>query len=248
MPYPITLAHRLTRRLAEVRKDGTLPWLRADGKSQVTVEYQDGKPVAINTVVVSTQHARGYHAGADPGSRHQACGHPHPARGSGCLEDQISHQSHWTLCDRRPDGRLRFDRTQNHRRYLRRRVGRHGGGAFSGKDPSKVDRSAAYAARHLAKNIVAADLADRAEVALSYAIGVAQPTSVAVNTFRTNKVDEEKLSKVVLEKVDLTPSGIIKRLNLRQPIYKATAAYGHFGRDEFPWENLDLVDTLKSAF
>ena len=217
MPMPISIAHRLTRKLAEVRKNGTLPYLRPDGKSQVTVEYDEaGKPVHVNAVVVSTQH--------DP--------------------DVTQEQIH-------KDGGPNGDSGLTGRKIIVDTYGgyaRHGGGAFSGKDCTKVDRSAAYAARYAAKNIVAAGLADKVEVQLSYAIGVAEPTSVAVDTFGTGKLADEELTKIVRKVFDLRPAGIIKMLDLRRPIYKQTAAYGHFGRTDvdLPWERLDKVDVLKS--
>ena len=247
MPYPILMAHRLTKQLASCRKEKVLPWLRSDGKSQVSVVYEDGKPVALDTIVVSTQHSDSV---TQEEIRKQVIEKVvKPVLPNDLDTSDVTYHIN-------PTGRFVIGGPMGDCGLTGRKiivdtyggVGRHGGGAFSGKDPSKVDRSAAYAARHVAKNVVAAGLADRAEVALSYAIGVADPTSVAVNTFGTAKVDEVKLGEVVLEKIDLTPSGIIRRLNLRQPIYRQTAAYGHFGREGLPWEALDLVDTLKSSF
>ncbi len=247
MPYPILLAHRLTKQLASCRKENVLPWLRSDGKSQVSVVYENGAPVALDTIVVSTQHADSV---TQEEIRKQVIEKVvKPVLPTDLDTSNVTYHIN-------PTGRFVIGGPMGDCGLTGRKiivdtyggVGRHGGGAFSGKDPSKVDRSAAYAARHVAKNVVAAGLADRAEVALSYAIGVADPTSVAVNTFGTAKVDEVKLGEVVLEKIDLTPSGIISRLNLRQPIYRQTAAYGHFGREGLPWEALDLVDTLKSSF
>ncbi len=246
MPYPITIAHRLTLQLSKVRKTGVLPWVRSDGKSQVSIAYEDGKPVAIETIVVSTQHADSV---SQAEIRDAIIEHVvKPVLPTDLDTSNITYHVN-------PTGRFVVGGPMGDCGLTGRKiivdtyggVGRHGGGAFSGKDPSKVDRSAAYAARHVAKNIVAAELAERAEVALSYAIGVAKPTSISVNTFGTAKVDEDKIAKAVMEKIDLTPSGIIKRLNLRRPIYRATASYGHFGREGFPWEELNLVDDLKSA-
>lgn len=246
MPYPIIMAHRITQQLARVRKEGVLNWLRSDGKSQVTVDYDGDKPVAIKTIVVSTQHAPSV---TQSEIREMVIEHVvKPVLPTNIDTSNITYHIN-------PTGRFVVGGPMGDCGLTGRKiivdtyggVGRHGGGAFSGKDPSKVDRSAAYAARHLAKNIVAAGLADRVEVSLSYAIGVAQPTSITVDTFGTAKVDEEKISKAVMEHVNLTPKGIIQRLNLRRPIYQPTAAYGHFGRDGFPWEELNLVDVLKSA-
>lgn len=246
MPMPITLAHHLTRRLAEVRKSGVLPWVRPDGKSQVSVVYEDDVPKRVDAVVVSTQHA--------------------PEIGAQEIFDAIMDEvvkkvipanliHPQTRFHINPTGRFVVGGPMGDCGVTGRKiivdtyggVGRHGGGAFSGKDPSKVDRSAAYAARHAAKNLVAAGLAKRCEVAVAYAIGVAQPVSINVETFGTGKYSDDKLSRLVRELIDLRPAKIIQRLNLRRPIYRATAAYGHFGRPEFPWEQLDYVDALKSA-
>ena len=212
MPYPISLAHKLARRLTEVRKNGTLPYLRPDGKSQVSVEYDENdRPVRLEAVVLSTQH--------DPDVT-QVIGGPHGDAGL--------------------TGRKIIVDTYGG-------YARHGGGAFSGKDCTKVDRSAAYAARYVAKNIVAAGLADKCEIQLSYAIGVARPTSIMVDTFGTGKLSDEKLVDVIRENFDLRPAGIIRMLDLRRPIYKQTAAYGHFGRHDLdlPWEKLDKAEELK---
>ena len=247
MPYAISLAHKLTKKLTDVRKDGTLGYLRADGKSQVTVEYdEDGKPVHINAVVISSQHA------ADVTQEKI-----HEDIRKYVIEPVIPAE----LCDEKtkyfinPTGRFVIGGPNGDSGLTGRKIivdtyggfARHGGGAFSGKDCTKVDRSAAYAARYAAKNIVAAGLADRCEIQLSYAIGVAQPTSVMVDTFGTGKLDEEKLTEIIRENFDLRPAGIIKMLDLRRPIYKQTAAYGHFGRHdlELPWEKLDKADELK---
>ena len=247
MPYSISLAHKLARKLTEVRKNGTLKYLRPDGKSQVSVEYdRDGKPIRLEAVVLSTQHD----------------------------EDVTQEQIHEDirkyvfdpvlpkeLIDKdtkffiNPTGRFVIGGPHGDAGLTGRKIivdtyggyAAHGGGAFSGKDPTKVDRSAAYAARYVAKNIVAAGLADKCEIQLSYAIGVAQPTSIMVDTFGTGKVDDEKLVDIIRENFDLRPAGIIKMLDLRRPIYKQTAAYGHFGRNDLnlPWEALNKVDDLK---
>ena len=247
MPYPIALAHKLTKKLTEVRKNGTLAYLRPDGKSQVTVEYdENGKPVHINAVVISSQHA-------EEVSQEQI--HKDVRK---YVIDLVIPQE---LVDERtkyfinPTGRFVIGGPNGDSGLTGRKIivdtyggmARHGGGAFSGKDCTKVDRSAAYAARYVAKNIVAAGLADKCEVQLSYAIGVAQPTSVMVDTFGTGKVDDNKLVDIIRENFDLRPAGIIKMLNLRRPIYKQTAAYGHFGRNDLnlPWEKTDKVDVLK---
>ena len=217
MPYPIALAHKLARRLTEVRKNGTLPYLRPDGKTQVTVEYdENGVPARLDAVVLSTQHTKFF---INPTGRF-VIGGPHGD--SGLTGRKIIVDTYGGMA-------------------------RHGGGAFSGKDCTKVDRSAAYAARYVAKNIVAAGIAKKCEIQLSYAIGVAQPTSVMVDTFGTGKIADDKLVEIVRENFDLRPAGIIKMLDLRRPIYKQTAAYGHFGRNDLdlPWEKLDKVDTLK---
>ena len=248
MPYPIELAHKLARQLTEVRKDGTLPYLRPDGKTQVTVEYDENdKPVRLDTVVLSTQH--------DPdvtqGQIHSDI--------KKYVFDQI-------LPGEMVDGNTKFfvnptgrfviggphgDSGLTGRKIIVDTYGgyaRHGGGAFSGKDCTKVDRSASYAARYAAKNIVAAGLAEKCEVQLSYAIGVAQPTSIMVDTFGTGRLPDQKVTEIVRENFDFRPAGIIKMLDLRRPIYKQTASYGHFGRDDLdlPWEKLDRVEALKT--
>ena len=247
MPYPISLAHKLTKKLTEVRKNGTLPYLRADGKSQVTVEYdENGKPVHVNAVVISSQHAAEV-------SQEQI----HEDIRKYVIDPVVPKD----LTDERtkyfinPTGRFVIGGPNGDSGLTGRKIivdtyggyARHGGGAFSGKDCTKVDRSAAYAARYVAKNIVAAGLADKCEIQLSYAIGVAQPTSVMVDTFGTGKISDEKLVEIIRENFDLRPAGIIKMLDLRRPIYKQTAAYGHFGRNDLklPWEQLDKVDVLK---
>ena len=247
MPYPIALAHKLTKKLTDVRKDGTLPYLRADGKSQVTVEYdENGKAVAIDAVVISTQHAEEI-------SQEQI----HEDIRKYVIDpvipqDMVNADTKYFI---NPTGRFVIGGPNGDSGLTGRKIivdtyggwARHGGGAFSGKDCTKVDRSAAYAARYVAKNIVAAGLADKCEIQLSYAIGVAQPTSVRVDTFGTGKLDEIRLVEIVRENFDLRPAGIIKMLDLRRPIYKQTAAYGHFGRNDLslPWENLDKVEDLK---
>ncbi len=247
MPYPIALAHKLTKKLTEVRKDGTLPYLRADGKSQVTVEYdENGRPVHVNAVVISSQHA----AEVSQEQIHEDI--------RKYVIDPVVPQE---LIDENtkyfinPTGRFVIGGPNGDSGLTGRKIivdtyggyARHGGGAFSGKDCTKVDRSAAYAARYVAKNIVAAGLADKCEIQLSYAIGVAQPTSIMVDTFGTGKLSDEKLVEIIRENFDLRPAGIIKMLDLRRPIYKQTAAYGHFGRNELnlPWEQLDKVEILK---
>ena len=247
MPYPIALAHKLSRRLTEVRKNGTLPYLRPDGKTQVTVEYDDnGKPVKLDAVVLSTQH--------DPDVTQEQI----HADIKKYVFDEILPQE---MVDENtkffinPTGRFVIGGPHGDSGLTGRKIivdtyggyARHGGGAFSGKDCTKVDRSAAYAARYAAKNVVAAGLADKCEVQLSYAIGVAQPTSVMVDTFGTGKLSDERITEIVRENFDLRPAGIIKMLDLRRPIYKQTAAYGHFGRLDLdlPWEKLDKVEDLK---
>ena len=259
MPMPILLAHRLTRTLAERRKSGALPWLRPDGKAQVTVAYQAGVPARVDTVVVSTQHAESV-------SREAIC--------EAIIDQVVMPSIPAELLDAsscrfhiNPTGRFVVGGPQGDAGLTGRKIivdtyggmGRHGGGAFSGKDPSKVDRSACYAARWVAKNIVAAGMARRCEVQVAYAIGVAQPVSVMVDTFGTGAVEDQCIEKAVSEVFDLTPRGIIEALNLRKPIYKATAAYGHFGREPkaatngrgemhfFSWERTNRVDELRKA-
>lgn len=247
MPYPIALAHKLARRLTEVRKNGTLPYLRPDGKTQVTVEYDEaGVPRRLDAVVLSTQH--------DPDISQEQI-----------HEDIRKHVFEAVIPQGMIDGETKFfinptgrfviggphgDSGLTGRKIIVDTYGgmaRHGGGAFSGKDCTKVDRSAAYAARYVAKNIVAAGIAKKCEIQLSYAIGVAHPTSIMVDTFGTGRIDDEKLVEIIRENFDLRPAGIIKMLNLRRPIYKQTAAYGHFGRNDLdlPWEKLDKAEDLK---
>jgi len=247
MPTPISLAHKLTRRLSEVRKDGTLPYLRPDGKSQVTVEYDaDHKPRRVEAVVISTQHAET----VDNDTLHaEILKHVIQAVIPAHLLDEN------TKYHINPTGRFVIGGPMGDTGLTGRKIivdtyggmGRHGGGAFSGKDATKVDRSAAYMARHIAKNVVAAGLADRCEVQLAYAIGVADPVSVLVDTFGTAKISEESISDLVRANFQLTPKGIIESLNLRRPVYRKTAAYGHFGREEkeFTWEATDKAATLR---
>ena len=246
MPLPIALAHRLARRLAEVRKDGTLPYLRPDGKTQVTILYEDGKPVAVDTIVISTQHDEDVDlATIRKDLIEQVIKAVVPAE---LLSDK-------TRIFVNPTGKFVIGGPQGDSGLTGRKIivdtyggwARHGGGAFSGKDPTKVDRSAAYAARYVAKNIVAAGIADRCEIQLAYAIGVAYPVSVMVDTFGTNKVPEETIEELAKKHFDLRPAGIIKMLDLRRPIYKQTAAYGHFGRTDvdLPWEHTDKAEILR---
>ncbi len=248
MPAPIDYAHRLVKRQAEIRKNGTLPWLRPDAKSQVTFRYEDGKPVAIDAVVLSTQHSPDIET---------------PAVREAVLAEIIKPvlPAQWLSSETKyhinPTGRFVIGGPMGDCGLTGRKIivdtyggmARHGGGAFSGKDPSKVDRSAAYAARYVAKNIVAAGLAERCEVQLSYAIGVAEPTSIDVDTFGTGKIDDEKLIAAVREIFDLKPKGLIAMLDLLRPIYTRTAAYGHFGRNDLdlPWEKTDKADALREA-
>ena len=248
MPYSINLAHKLTRKLTEVRKNGTLAYLRADGKSQVSVEYdENNKPVRLEAIVISTQHDEKVTQEQihDDIRKYVIDAVVDPAMVDGNTKIYINPTGRFVIGGPHGDagltGRKIIVDTYGG-------VGRHGGGAFSGKDCTKVDRSAAYAARYVAKNLVAAGYADRMEIQLSYAIGVAQPTSINVNTFGTGKVSEEKIVEVIRKHFDLRPAGIIKMLDLRRPIYKQTAAYGHFGRTDvdLPWEKLDKVDELKA--
>lgn len=247
MPYPIALAQKLAKRLTDVRKNGTLPYLRPDGKTQVTVEYdENGKPVRLDTIVVSSQHA--------------------PEVTQEQIHEDIRREVIDAIVDPamvddntkifiNPTGRFVIGGPQGDSGLTGRKIivdtyggyARHGGGAFSGKDCTKVDRSAAYAARYVAKNLVAAGIADKCEIQLSYAIGVAHPTSIMVDTFGTGRLHEDKIVEIIRENFDLRPAGIIKMLDLRRPIYKQTAAYGHFGRNDLnlPWEALDKVDALK---
>ncbi len=248
MPMPIYLAHKLARRLAELRKDGSLPWLRPDGKSQVTVEYAYGKPKRIDTVLVSTQHAPEM---SQADIREQVIEHIIlPSMPDGMLDNDTKYYVN-------PTGRFVIGGPQGDAGVTGRKIivdtyggmGRHGGGCFSGKDPTKVDRSAAYAARWAAKNVVAAGLADRCEIQVAYAIGVAHPLSVNVETFGTGLNGDDKIAELILQHFDLRPGAIIRDLNLRRPIYKQTAAYGHFGRDDLdlPWEKTDKAEALKKA-
>ena len=248
MPAPITYAHRLVKRQAEVRKNGTLPWLRPDAKSQVTFVYEDGKPVGIDAVVLSTQH--------------------NPEISLKDLQEAVMESiilptlpKEWinkeTAFHINPTGQFIIGGPVGDAGLTGRKIivdtyggmARHGGGAFSGKDPSKVDRSAAYAGRYVAKNIIAAGLAERCEIQVSYAIGVAEPTSISIETFGTGKIANDKLEVLVREHFDLRPVGLVKMLDLIRPIYQGTAAYGHFGREEpeFTWERTDLADTLRDA-
>ena len=248
MPLPISLAHKLAKRLTEVRKNGTLSYLRPDGKSQVTVEYQDGKPVRVDAVVISSQHSpdvsqEQLHADI----RREVIEKVIPAE---LLDENTKYYIN-------PTGRFVVGGPQGDSGLTGRKIivdtyggyARHGGGAFSGKDPSKVDRSAAYAARWVAKNVVAAGLATKCEVELAYAIGVAKPVSIMVDTFGTGKVADEKIEQAVEKVFDLTPAAIIRELDLRKPIYRQLAAYGHMGREDLgvKWENTDRVDALKAA-
>ncbi|MFC1478652.1 methionine adenosyltransferase [Candidatus Margulisiibacteriota bacterium] len=248
MPLTIDLAHGLTSRLAEVRKKGILEFLRPDGKSQVSVEYDEGKPVRIDSIVISTQHSPDvHHKELEAAIIEEVIKPTLPAQ---FVQGDIKYYIN-------PTGRFVVGGPQGDCGLTGRKiivdtyggVGAHGGGAFSGKDPSKVDRSASYAARYVAKNIVGAGLAEKCEVQLAYAIGVAQPISVNVCTFNTGKIDEEKLEAIVNDVFDLRPRAIIDKLQLLRPIYRKTAAYGHFGRndEDFAWEKLDMVDALKSA-
>jgi S-adenosylmethionine synthetase len=248
MPAPITYAHRLVQRQAEVRKNGTLPWLRPDAKSQVTFRYENGRPAGVEAVVLSTQHS--------------------PDLELKTIREAVMDEiilpvlpAEWIGKDTRffinPTGRFVIGGPMGDCGLTGRKIivdtyggmARHGGGAFSGKDPSKVDRSAAYAARYVAKNIVAAGLAERCEIQVSYAIGVAEPTSISVNTFGTGELDESRLESLIREHFDLRPRGLVAMLDLLRPIYRGTAAYGHFGREEeqFTWERTDLADALRDA-
>jgi S-adenosylmethionine synthetase len=248
MPMPIYLAHKLSHRLSEVRKDDTLDWLRPDGKSQVTIEYAYGKPKRVDTVLISTQHAPEI---SQEDIRASIIKHViNPILPKEMVDKNLKIYVN-------PTGRFVVGGPMGDAGLTGRKIivdtyggmGRHGGGAFSGKDPTKVDRSAAYAARYVAKNIVAAGLAERVEVQVAYAIGVAHPLSVNVETFGTAKIADEKISALVTEHFDLRPGAIIRDLDLRRPIYRKTAAYGHFGRDdiEFPWERTDKAEALKKA-
>ena len=248
MPYPIAMAHRLARRLTEVRKNGTLPYLRPDGKTQVTVEYdEEGRPARITNIIVSAQH--------DPDVTQEQI---HADIRKFVIDatvpaDMVDDETTYLI---NPTGRFVIGGPQGDTGLTGRKIivdtyggyAHHGGGAFSGKDPTKVDRSASYAVRYAAKNLVAAGLADRCEIEVAYAIGVAHPTSVQVDTFGTGKLPERELAEIVRKEFDLRPAGIIKMLDLRRPIYRATTNYGHFGRTDadFPWERLDKVDALRA--
>jgi S-adenosylmethionine synthetase len=246
MPAPITYSHRLVKRQAEVRKAGELDWLRPDAKSQITFAYEDDKPVGIEAVVLSTQHSPDV-SNDDLREGVMEC-IIKPVLPAEWLDERTKYHIN-------PTGRFEIGGPQGDCGLTGRKIivdtyggmARHGGGAFSGKDPSKVDRSAAYASRYVAKNIVAAGLADRCEVQVSYAIGVAEPTSISVDTFHTGKITEEQITRLIRDQFDLTPYGIIEMLDLLQPIYRATAAYGHFGREEFSWERTDKADALRGA-
>ena len=248
MPAPIHYAHKLTRQLSIARKSGQLPWLRPDGKSQVTVEYEYGKPKRIDTVLISTQHSPDIsHADISESVREYIINAVLPEE---LVDDNLKVYVN-------PTGRFVIGGPMGDAGVTGRKIivdtyggmGRHGGGAFSGKDPTKVDRSGAYAARWVAKNIVAAELADRCEIQVAYAIGVAHPLSINVETFGTGKIDDEKIAKIVSEVFDLRPGAILRDLNLRRPIFQQTAAYGHFGREEadFTWEKTNKVGDLRSA-
>ncbi|PIV80631.1 methionine adenosyltransferase [bacterium CG17_big_fil_post_rev_8_21_14_2_50_64_8] len=249
MPLPITLAHRMARQLAAVRKDGTLPWALPDGKTQVSVRYEDDKPVAVDTVVISTMHRDSV---SNDDIRAGIRAHVIEP-----VLDRFAVAHDGLKVHINPTGRFVTGGPQGDCGLTGRKIivdtyggsACHGGGAFSGKDSTKVDRSAAYAARHLAKNIVAAELAGRCQVQLAYAIGVPEPVSIAVDTYGTGRVPDERITAAITQVVDLTPGGIIARLDLRKPIFRQTAAYGHFGRDdvEFTWEKLDLRDALQNA-
>lgn len=245
MPMPISLAHKITRRLAEVRRNHTLPWIRPDGKSQVSVRYENDRPVSVETVVVSTQH--------DPGVDSET------------IRDQITAQVIKPVLDGmwndrikihiNPTGRFVIGGPHGDAGLTGRKIivdtyggmSRHGGGAFSGKDPSKVDRSACYMCRYVAKNVVAAGLADRCEVQVAYAIGVSEPISLYVQTFGTGRIPDANIEGLIRKHFDLTPAGIISQLNLKRPVYRETSTYGHFGRPEFSWERTDAAQTLRDA-
>ncbi|WP_346897165.1 methionine adenosyltransferase [Clostridium sp. UBA7503] len=246
MPLPIAMAHKLSRRLAEVRKNGTLSYLRPDGKTQVTVEYEDNKPVRIDTIVISTQHCPDVtREQIEKDLKEHVISPIVPA-------DLLDASTKYYI---NPTGRFVIGGPQGDSGLTGRKIivdtyggsGRHGGGAFSGKDPTKVDRSAAYASRWVAKNLVAAGVADKLEIQLAYAIGVARPVSIQIDTFGTGKLSEDKIVDIVNRVFDLRPSSIIKELDLRRPIYKQTAAYGHFGRNDLnlPWEQLNKVEEIK---
>jgi S-adenosylmethionine synthetase len=248
MPMPILLAHKLTKRLADARREGVPNFLRPDGKSQVSVEYENDRPIRIDTVVISTQHSPDVTASQ---LREEVIEHIiKPTLPSNLLDSKTKYHIN-------PTGRFVVGGPQGDCGLTGRKIivdsyggmGRHGGGAFSGKDPTKVDRSACYMARYIAKNVVAAGLADRAEIQLAYAIGVADPVSVSVDTFGTGKIDQDRISELIREHFQLTPRGIIESLELRRPIYQKTASYGHFGRNEpeFSWERTDKAEKLSAA-
>lgn len=248
MPLPISLAHKLAKRLSDVRKDKTLKYLRPDGKTQVTVEYHDNKPVRVDAIVISTQHSPDVDSATIERDLKEYV--INPIISSDLLDENTKYYIN-------PTGRFVVGGPQGDSGLTGRKIivdtyggySRHGGGAFSGKDPTKVDRSAAYAARHVAKNIVAAGLADKCELQLAYAIGVASPVSIYVDTFGTNKIEESKIVELIEENFDLRPAAIIKNLDLKKPIYRQIAAYGHFGREDLglSWEKTDKVDVLKEA-
>ena len=244
MPLPISLAHKLALRLTEIREDNTLDYLRPDGKTQVTVEYEDGVPKRIDTIVISTQHSPDVSLET---IREDMITHVvKPVVDESLLDENTRYYVN-------PTGRFVIGGPQGDSGLTGRKIivdtyggmARHGGGAFSGKDPTKVDRSASYMARYIAKNLVAAGLADRIEIEVAYAIGVAKPVSVLVDTYGTGKVSDERLIEIINENFDLRPTKIIEQLDLRRPIYQKTASYGHFGRDEFPWEKTDKAEELK---
>jgi S-adenosylmethionine synthetase len=247
MPLPIILAHKLTKKLSEVRKSKELPWLRPDGKSQVSVQYEDGKPKKIETIVISTQHAPDVSNSEITDSILEKV--IKPVCGDLWNDEIITHVN--------PTGKFEIGGPHGDVGLTGRKIivdtyggqGRHGGGAFSGKDPSKVDRSACYMCRYIAKNIVAAGLAEKCEVQVAYAIGVADPVSLMINTFDTGKISEEDIENIIRKNFDMKPSAIISQLDLKKPFYKKTAAYGHFGRNEseFKWENTDKADLLRQA-
>jgi S-adenosylmethionine synthetase len=246
MPAPITYSHRLVKRQSEVRKNGTLDWLRPDAKSQVTFVYENNQPVAIDAVVLSTQHDESISTADLREAVMEEIIKPV------LPEKWLSKKTKYFI---NPTGRFVIGGPMGDCGLTGRKIivdtyggmARHGGGAFSGKDPSKVDRSAAYAGRYVAKNIVAAGLADKCEIQLSYAIGVAEPTSINIDTFGTGKVSDALLIKLVRDNFELRPHGLLKMLDLERPIYQATAAYGHFGREEFPWEKTDIAERLKAS-
>jgi S-adenosylmethionine synthetase len=248
MPLPIMMAHKLARQLSEARREGTLPYLRPDGKSQVSVEYADGKPKRIDAVVVSTQHDD------DISTEELREDVKKKIIDAVIPSGMVDSQTHFHI---NPTGRFVIGGPHGDTGLTGRKIivdtyggmGRHGGGAFSGKDPTKVDRSACYMARYVAKNLVASGLASRAEVQLAYAIGVAEPVSVMVNTFGTGKVEDSRLAEMIVENFSLTPAGMIQHLNLRRPVYRKTAAFGHFGRteDSFTWEKTDKAEVLREA-